>query len=178
MKIYQPIFELQSIFGTALIIISGRITLQSISNIRSHTPHLRTNSIFQPRWFAIVLARAWHGVDFFTRYRVFGEFSCLKSWFRGVIPLIDTMMISYMHNKDHSEFGFSQWETTLHCNVASHWLSPYPEWSIYKCYFISSFDYLIKGKSHHLFRHWLPNGGYDFFIDLILWGNRMINPSF
>ena len=23
---------------------------------------------------------------------------------------------------------FSHWETTLQCNVASHWLSPYPEW--------------------------------------------------
>ena len=26
-------------------------------------------------------------------------------------------------------YGLSQWETTLHCNVISHWLSPYREWS-------------------------------------------------
>ena len=26
-------------------------------------------------------------------------------------------------------YGLSQWETTLHCNVVSLWLSPYPEWS-------------------------------------------------
>ena len=31
---------------------------------------------------------------------------------------------------DHSGYGLSQWETTLQCNVVSHWLSPYPEWSL------------------------------------------------
>ena len=25
--------------------------------------------------------------------------------------------------------GGSQWETMLHCNMVSHWLSPYPGWS-------------------------------------------------
>ena len=24
----------------------------------------------------------------------------------------------------------SQWDTTLHCSVTSHWLSPYPEWPL------------------------------------------------
>ena len=28
----------------------------------------------------------------------------------------------------HSGFGLSQWETMLHSNVVSHWLSPYPGW--------------------------------------------------
>ena len=28
---------------------------------------------------------------------------------------------------DHSGYGISQWETTLHWNIVSHWLSPYPE---------------------------------------------------
>ena len=28
---------------------------------------------------------------------------------------------------NHSMYGLSQWET-LHCNVVSHWLSPYTEW--------------------------------------------------
>ena len=32
--------------------------------------------------------------------------------------------------RDHSGYGLSQWETTLHCNIVSHWLSPYPEWSL------------------------------------------------
>ena len=30
-------------------------------------------------------------------------------------------------NWDHSENRLNQWETTLQCNVVSHWLSPYPE---------------------------------------------------
>ena len=32
--------------------------------------------------------------------------------------------------RDHSGYGFSQWVTTLHFNVVSHWLSPYPERSL------------------------------------------------
>ena len=32
--------------------------------------------------------------------------------------------------RDHSGYGLSQWETTLHCNVASYWLCPYSEWSL------------------------------------------------
>ena len=31
---------------------------------------------------------------------------------------------------DHSVYRFRQSETTLHCNVVSHWLSPYTEWSL------------------------------------------------
>ena len=34
----------------------------------------------------------------------------------------------------HSVYGLSQWETTLHCNVVSHWLSPYKEWTLYNYY--------------------------------------------
>ena len=33
-------------------------------------------------------------------------------------------------SRDHSGYELSQWETTLPCNVVSHWLSPYPEWSL------------------------------------------------
>ena len=32
--------------------------------------------------------------------------------------------------RDHSGYGLSQWETTLHCNVVSHWQSPCTEWSL------------------------------------------------
>ena len=31
---------------------------------------------------------------------------------------------------DHSGHELSQWETTLHCNVVSHWLSSYSEWAM------------------------------------------------
>ena len=32
--------------------------------------------------------------------------------------------------RDHSGYGFSQWEEALLCNACSHWPSPYPEWSL------------------------------------------------
>ena len=35
-----------------------------------------------------------------------------------------------IYYSDHSGYGLSQRETTLLCNVVSHWLSPYPEWSL------------------------------------------------
>ena len=31
--------------------------------------------------------------------------------------------------RDNSGYELSQWEMMLQCNVAPHWLSPYPEWS-------------------------------------------------
>ena len=30
----------------------------------------------------------------------------------------------------HSGYGSSQWETALRCNAVSHWLRPYPAWSL------------------------------------------------
>ena len=35
-------------------------------------------------------------------------------------------------NRNHSWYGLSQWEMTLRSNIVSHWLSPYPEWSLVK----------------------------------------------
>ena len=32
--------------------------------------------------------------------------------------------------RDHPWYGLSQWEMSLHCNIISHWLKPYPEWSL------------------------------------------------
>ena len=39
-------------------------------------------------------------------------------------------LISYWGLMDHSGYGLSQWDLKLHCNVFSHWLSPYTEWSL------------------------------------------------
>ena len=33
--------------------------------------------------------------------------------------------------RDCSVYGLSQWDTTLQCNIASHWLNPYTEWCLY-----------------------------------------------
>ena len=32
--------------------------------------------------------------------------------------------------RNHSVYGLSLWETTLLCNVVSHWLSPHIKWSL------------------------------------------------
>ena len=42
----------------------------------------------------------------------------------------NTMMT--MSDRDQSVYGLSQWETTLQCNVVSHWLGPYTEWCLYR----------------------------------------------
>ena len=43
----------------------------------------------------------------------------MRSWYIAVVALHST--------RDHSEYGLSQWETTLPCNVVSRWLSPCPK---------------------------------------------------
>ena len=45
----------------------------------------------------------------------------------------------------------SQWETTLQCNVVSHWLRTYATWSLI---FVTN-----QKISMHQFRQWLGNGG-------------------
>ena len=42
------------------------------------------------------------------------------------IALIGSSHIGY-----HPGYGHNQWETTLQCNIVSHWLCPYPEWSLH-----------------------------------------------
>ena len=36
------------------------------------------------------------------------------------------------HTRDHPGHGLAQWETTLQCNVVSHWLSPCTGWSLHR----------------------------------------------
>ena len=59
----------------------------------------------------------------------------------------------------HSVHAPCQWETTLHCNVVSHWLGAYTKWSLYiwlhKTYIISWYqgNSLLKytGMFSHLY---------------------------
>ena len=50
--------------------------------------------------------------------------------------------------RDHSGCGLSQWETALHCNDVSHWLSPFSEWFlvITRLICVSGFAAGISGK--------------------------------
>ena len=47
-----------------------------------------------------------------------------KPVMRKVFPCHSVIIADYM--RDRFGYGLSQWETTLHCNVVSHWLSPFP----------------------------------------------------
>ena len=38
--------------------------------------------------------------------------------------------IIFVMDSDHFVYAPSQWETTLHCNVVSHWLDTYTKWSL------------------------------------------------
>ena len=44
---------------------------------------------------------------------------------------IDTVDPLVAEFRDHCGYGLSQWETMLLCNIVTHWLSPYPEWTLW-----------------------------------------------
>ena len=56
----------------------------------------------------------------------------------------------YLIHRDHSWYVGSQWETTLHCNVVSHWLSAYAEWTLKKLLFVI---WDIASKCHFHISH-------------------------
>ena len=62
-------------------------------------------------------------------------------------------------SRDYSVYVPSQWETTLHCNVVSHWLGAYTKWSLYMymqhhillCYVVLVYVKLeILPTTHHI----------------------------
>ena len=42
-----------------------------------------------------------------------------------------TWLCSQRHDRDHFLYVPSQWETTLQCNVVSHWLGTYTKWYLH-----------------------------------------------
>ena len=73
---------------------------------------------FEYRSYAhVVFIFIFRSFDFMSRFR-------LDTYSIPVCVLQDKRYF-----RDHSAYRLSKWETTLHCNVASHWLSPYSEWS-------------------------------------------------
>ena len=87
------------------------------------------------------LWRFWfHFIAMYLYFNFSAWFSCESSksldhgmyvWaevdFHGWNRTSASQIISAVGINDHSGYGLNQWETTLHCNVVSHWLSPYPE---------------------------------------------------
>ena len=52
-------------------------------------------------------------------------------WIKSVYKISISMWRVHIYHRDHSGYELSQWEMPLQCNVISHWLNPYPEWSLY-----------------------------------------------
>ena len=69
--------------------------------------------------------------------------------------------------KDHSGYGRRQWEMVLQCNVLSHWLSPYPKWSLtlqcQNCVWA-----VWSGLASHCFRNVLLSYWHSYLIPLLL----------
>ena len=42
--------------------------------------------------------------------------------------------VGRIRTQDHSVYAPSQWQTTIQCNVVSHWLGAYTNWSLYTHY--------------------------------------------
>ena len=45
--------------------------------------------------------------------------------------------------RDHLVFASSQWETTLQCDVVSHWLGAYTKWSLDICIALAIYRYSV-----------------------------------
>ena len=69
------------------------------------------------------------------------------------ILLIPTQILFYdCHHRDHSGYRLSQWEEPLRCNTCSHWLSPYPEWSLHPTGTIRIWLIISKDNTMVLYR--------------------------
>ena len=56
----------------------------------------------------------------------------MESWV-SIVSILEKVgrIITRPHCMDHFAHAPSQWETTLRCNIGSHWLGAYTEWSLH-----------------------------------------------
>ena len=54
------------------------------------------------------------------------------------------IMTGPFKKRDHFVYAPSQWETTLQCNVVSHWMGTYSKWSLYQ----ASKIHVCCGRAH------------------------------
>ena len=76
--------------------------------------------------------KSWHHDNWRFRIRLWQPMvppvaPSLASW---QLPVISIVLDSRDIFRDHFVCASSQWETTLHCNVVSHWLGVYTKWSL------------------------------------------------
>ena len=79
---------------------------------------------------------------------------CLFNMSTRSIPAIDTGTNIGLY----SGYGLSQWEAMLHCNVVSHWLSPYLELSLSNLRSAANGPHRIRPggtKPQYLYQFWL-----------------------
>ena len=71
-----------------------------------------------------------------------------KNIFVVLLPSENNWVCLLGHNKprDHFVYAPGQWETTLQCNVVSHWLGTFTKWSLHTIYDTVSYSY----------KHWKP----------------------
>ena len=87
--------------------------------------------------------------------------------FKWFLASLDNLMIKYLIHRfgtpakmsalsrAHCGYALSKWETALHCNVVSHWLSPYPDWSLHggvnHCYIsVILWTLIIINRARHI----------------------------
>ena len=113
--------------------------------VSNHQPHqCLLNRIFSHRWKKISKLR-------FTglcegNSPVAGEFTAQRASNAEMFPFDDVIMLC----RDHSCYGLGQWERVLHSNASSHWLSPYPEWSLLCNPFVTDTHRPSKGNTLEL----------------------------
>ena len=54
----------------------------------------------------------------------------ILQWIHPYVQMGLLATVVPLHGRDHFVYPPSQWETTLHCNVVSHWLGAYTKWSL------------------------------------------------
>ena len=76
--------------------------------------------------------------------------------------------------RNHFVYALSQWETTLHCNVASHWLGTYTKWSLKLHLLLVSMPKFCRNmewQQHDLYRLLSTNS----YVDLCISEFNLIN---
>ena len=72
-----------------------------------------------------------------SSWRLFFPVQAKKTAFQNIWTTYGLCLCLYSNYsclfRDHFVYGLSQWGMTLHCNVLTHWLSPYTEWSLLVC---------------------------------------------
>ena len=114
----------------------GRVRHICISNLPHHWFRWWLITFSEPSHY---LNQYWFVIDWTSRNNFQWNLNqnttvfILEIWLKNVVcewrPFCLSLNVLKENQKcrDHSRYGLSQWDTTLQCNVISHWLSPYPE---------------------------------------------------